>query len=75
MFSYVERQFPVGSIVTLKKDSTKREYKVFEVFKNSGRLIIRNINWGDGEGEEFIQLKVDASEIEHSTELGRTLYE
>lgn len=75
MFSYVEQQFPIGSIVTLKNDATKREYKVFEIFRNSGRLIIRNLNWGDQEGQEFIQLKVDASEIEHSTELGRTLYE
>ena len=75
MFSYVEKKFPVGSIVTLKNDSTKREYKVFEVFTRSGRLIIRNLNWGDESGQEFIQLKVDESEIEHSTELGRVLYE
>jgi len=73
VFSYVEKQFPVGSIVTMKTDATKREYKVFEVFRNSGRLIIRNINWG--ENEEYIQFKVDASEIEHSTELGKVLYE
>jgi len=75
MFDYVERKFPIGSIVTLKNDITKREYKVFEVFSRSGRLIIRNINWGDGPGEEFIQVKVDESEIEHSTELGKTLYD
>ena len=72
----LNKSFPIGSIVCLKDDFLKREWKIIDKFERSATVVLRSLSeTGEVDTGVFTQINVDLTRIEHSTELGKILYE